>query len=162
MLGAPALKSKKISNSVLKSKIMRWDTQRWRNDKESKTTLAVYNQFKREISEEEIYVNDYNSVLLYKCRSNTVKFGWRSRFGGGDVGCWVCGLAEVETVEHFLLECSGLGELRQVTGMEEVPICELLLFGVRREEVRNKYRGYIGRLWRKREEILKLHEDQPA
>ena len=38
---------KKISNSELKSKIMRW-----RSDKESKTTLAVYSQFKKEISEE--------------------------------------------------------------------------------------------------------------
>ena len=53
---------KKISNSELKSKIMRWDTERWRSDKESKTTLAVYNRLKKEISEEEIYVNDYNSV----------------------------------------------------------------------------------------------------
>ena len=67
----------------------------------------------------------------------------------GDVGCRVCGLAEVETVEHFLLECSGLGEVRQMSGMEEVPISELLLFGVRGEDVRDKYRGYIGRFWRK-------------
>ena len=47
------------------------------------------------------------------------------------MGCRVCGLAEVETVEHFLLECGGLEEARRVIGMEGVPICELLLFGVR-------------------------------
>ena len=41
-----------------------------------------------------------------------------------------------------------------------MPICELVLFRVRGEEVRDKHRGYIGRLWRKREEVLKLHEDQ--
>ena len=41
---------KKISNSELKSKIMRRDTERWRNDNESKTTLAIYNLFSREIS----------------------------------------------------------------------------------------------------------------
>ena len=143
---------KKISNSELKSKIMRWDTERWKSEKESKTILAVYSRFKKEISEKEIYVNDYNSVLLYRCRSNTytLKLGWRSRFVGG--------LVEVETVEHFLLECGGLAEMRRVTGMEGVPICELLLFGVRRE-VRDKHRGYIGRLLRKREEVLKLHEE---
>ena len=90
---------KKISNSELKSKIMRWDTERWRSDKESKTMLAVYNRFKKEISE--IYINDYNSVLLYRCKSNTLKLEWRSRFVGGDVGFCVCGLAEVVTVEHF-------------------------------------------------------------
>ena len=41
---------KKISNSELKSKIMRWDTERWRSDKESKTlpcSLAVYNRLKK-------------------------------------------------------------------------------------------------------------------
>ena len=88
-----------------------------------------------------------------------MKLGWSSRFVGGEVGCWVCGLAEEETVEHFLLECGGLAEVQWVSGMEGVPICELLLFGVRGEEVRDKHRGYIGRLWRKREEVLKLHED---
>ena len=88
-----------------------------------------------------------------------MKLGWRSRFVGGEVGCWVCGLAEVETVEHFLLGCGGLAEVQRVSGMEGVPICELLLFGVRGEEVRDKHIGYIGRLRRKREEVLKLHED---
>ena len=66
---------------------MRWDTERWRNDKESKTRPAVYNQFKRAISGEEIYVNDYNSVLLYKCRSNMLEkqiCGWRC----GVPGVW--------------------------------------------------------------------------
>ena len=49
-----------------------------------------------------------------------------------------------------------------MSGMEGVPICELLLFGVRGEEVKDKHRGYIGRLFRKREEVPKLREDQPA
>ena len=61
---------------------------------------------------------------------------------------------EVETLEHFLLECGSLGEVRRMSGMEGVPICELLLFGVRGEEVRDEHRGYIGRLWRKREADL--------
>ena len=59
----------------------------------------------------------------------------------GEVGCRVCGLTEVETMEHFLLECGGLAEVRRVSGMEGAPICELLLFGVRGEEVRDKHRG---------------------
>ena len=112
----------------------------------SKSTLAVCNWFKREIREYEVYVTDYNSVLRYKCRGNTLKLGWRSIFVGKDVGCRVC----------------GLGEVRQMSGMEKVPICELLLFGVKGEVVRDKYIRYIGRLCRKREEILKLHDDQRA
>ena len=76
------------------------------------------------------------------------------------MGCWACVKEEVETMEYFLLECGGLGEVREMSGMEEELICELLQFGVRGEEVRDKRRRYIGRLWSKREEILKLHEDQ--
>ena len=77
---------------------------------------------------------------------------------------WRCGAVEDGggDMEHFLQECGGQGELQEMSGMEEVPICELLLFGVRREKAGDKYRRYIGRLWTKREEILKLHEDQPA
>ena len=145
---------KKINNSELKSKILRWDTERWRNNTESKITLAVYYQFQREISEEEICMND-NSVLLYKCRRSMLKLGWRNRFADGDVGCRVCGMVEAEMMQHFLRECSGLGEVWQMNDLE-VPICELLLFAVRREEVTDKYRRYIGRLWSKRDEILKL------
>ena len=43
------------------------------------------------------------------------------------VGESVARVAMVETIEHFLPECGGL---RQMSGMKEVPICELLLFGV--------------------------------
>ena len=63
-----------MNNLEQKRKILEWDTERWRNDKESKTTLAVYNQFKREIVDEEVYVNDHNSVLLYRCRSSTLQY----------------------------------------------------------------------------------------
>ena len=62
---------------------MRWDTARWRNEWESKTTLAVYNQHKREIGDEKVYVNNYSSVLLYRCRSNMLRLDWGNRFVGG-------------------------------------------------------------------------------
>ena len=132
-----------MSGLELKKKIRAWDTERWRNDKESKTTLAVYNQFKKEIIDEEIYINDHNSVLLYRCRSNTLKLGWRNRFVGGDVGCLVCGSAEPETVEHFLQECDGLREVRELNGVEAATVGDLLLFGVREEERVDKYRRCI-------------------
>ena len=64
---------------------MRWDTARGRNERESKTTLAVYNQHKREIGDEKVYVTDYGSVLLYRCRSNTLRLDWRTGFAGGGV-----------------------------------------------------------------------------
>ena len=123
--------------------------------KSTATTLALHSQFWKEIIEKEISVINYNFVLLYKCRSNALKLDWRNRFVGGDARCRVCGTAKVETMEHFLLECGGLREVQEMSSMGEVPICELLLFGVRREENMDKYRRYIGRLWSKRKEIHK-------
>ena len=43
-----------------------------------------------------------------------------------------------------------------------MPLGELLLFGVENEEVKNKYRGFIEKMWSKREEILKMSEGQSA
>ena len=106
-----------MSKLELGSRIMRWDTSRWRNKWESKTTLAVYYQHKREIGAEKVYVHDYGSVMLYRCRSNTLWLDWRNRFAGGGPGgveCRLCGGTEVETLEHFLQECD---DLREVGGM---------------------------------------------
>ena len=60
---------------------------------------------------EEIYVNDYTT--LYCCRSKTLKLCFRNQFVGGDVGCELCGTAE----EHFLWECRGLGEVREMNAV---------------------------------------------
>ena len=37
-----------------------------------------------------------------------------------------------------------------------------VMFGVQDEEVKNRYRGFIEKMWVKREEILKMSEGQPA
>ena len=81
---------------------------RCEEEKESKTTLELYSRCKKKIGEEQIYENDFNSVLLYRCRSNTLKLKWRNRFAGGDEICDLCGGSEVETLEHFLLDCVSL------------------------------------------------------
>ena len=43
-----------------------------------------------------------------------------------------------------------------------IPLGELLLFGVEDEKVKNRYRGFIVKMWSNREEILKMSEGQPA
>ena len=48
----------RLSKLVLRSRMMRWDAARRRNEEESKTTLAVYNRHKIEIGDEKVYVND--------------------------------------------------------------------------------------------------------
>ena len=56
--------------------VNKWENNRWRRDIESKTTLELYRS-KGNFGEEGIYSNEYGSVLLFKCRTNTLKLRWR-------------------------------------------------------------------------------------
>ena len=95
-----------IDKRELKRKIEKWDWREWSKDVNGKTTLGIYKKFKDSIKEEKIYNNSYSSVLLYQCRSNSIKLNWRKAFEGGNTKC-LCNEA-VETVEHTLLYCKHL------------------------------------------------------
>ena len=88
-----------------------WETDRWRRDLESRTTLQLYRS-KVGIGEEGIYRNVFGSVLMFRCRTNTLKLRWRDGFSGGAVSCLLCG-AEVETVEHFVMKCERIQTIRE-------------------------------------------------
>ena len=83
------------------------DTEKWINELDSKSSLAIYKQFKNNIKEKKIYTNDYQSIVLFRCRSNTIKLNWRRIFEGGDTTCALCN-EEEETLEHFLIKCTVL------------------------------------------------------
>ena len=101
-----------------------------------------------------MYENDFNSVLLYRCRSNTLKLKWRNRFAMKDEKCDLCGGFEVETLEHFLLDCVSLGEVRRRRGMQGIPVEEVLLFEVWDGRCISDFRNYIGELWNWRKELM--------
>ena len=54
----------------------KWESNRWRRDVESKTTLELYRS-KGNVLDEGIYSNEYGSVLLFQYRTNTPKLRWR-------------------------------------------------------------------------------------
>ena len=67
----------------------------WRREVESKTTLQLYRN-KVSIGDEEIYCNRLGAVILFQCRTNTLRLKWRQGFVGGVVDCplatvWSCG-----------------------------------------------------------------------
>ena len=62
----------------------RWETRRWRKDLDNKTTLRIYRN-KVDIGEEGIYRNTYGSVLMFRCRTNTLGLRWRNIFSGDAV-----------------------------------------------------------------------------
>ena len=83
-----------------------------------------------------------------------MKLNWRNRFAGGDERCDLCGGSEVETLEHFLLDCAALGEVRQRREMWGVPVGEVLLFGEEDVGRIRDHRNYIGELWRRRKQLM--------
>ena len=56
--------------------------------------------------------NRPSSVVMYRARANCLKLNDRNRHQGGEVGCKLCG-ANIENLEHFLLEGEKLGEERR-------------------------------------------------
>ena len=104
------------SKQQLKNLVTALDTEKWNEERNSKSTLAIYNRFKTSIKEEnEIYDNTEESKLLFKARTNTLNLKWRDRFRPNsevqDRNCPMC-LQEEETLEHFLLSCQSTSSIR--------------------------------------------------
>ena len=91
--------------------VSKLENNRWRRDVKNKTTLELYRS-KGNMGDEGIYSNEYGSVLLVECRTNTLKLRWRQGFEGGAVDCLLCG-GEEETLRHFVMECHELQEIRR-------------------------------------------------
>ena len=73
---------------------------RWRREVESKITLQLYSN-NMSIWDEEIYCNRLGEVILFQCRTNTLRLKWRQDFVGRAMDCPQCGAVE-ETVAHFV------------------------------------------------------------
>ena len=115
------------TNKQLKEIVTNHDSNKWYEEKSSKTTLGIYNLFKTSIKEEtSIYDNTEESRILFKARTNTLNLNWRNRFKVNpdeiDTTCPMCGENE-ETLEHFLLRCPTNEDIRSkysFWNMEEV------------------------------------------
>ena len=117
---------------------------------EKRGTLEIY-RAKKKMGEKGLHSNDGSSVILFRCRTNTLKLNWRQRFQGGGVDCPVCESGAEETLRHFLKECRGLGGIREIHGIREVDeIKELLLFCDQDKNKIEKRKKYLEDLWKER------------
>ena len=66
----------------------------------------------REISGMRVYTAMNTVVLLFQCRTNTMKLRWRQGFEGAAVDCLLC-VGEEETLRHFVVESRELREIRR-------------------------------------------------
>ena len=137
-----------LNEISLVNMIRSYDSNKWLEDIRRKSTLSIYTLNKTTIKEEIMYDNSFESTLLFRCRSNTIKLNWRNRFEGGDIQCRACNSGEEETLEHFLIRCEGLSNVRRRYGVQERDIADLLGFNdaMTPEIVKNM----IGELWRER------------
>ena len=142
----------------IKSKEREMDSKRWLEEIREKTSLEIYSEEKKEIKEELLYDNRPSSVILYRARANCLRLNDRNRHQGGEVGCKLCG-AEMENLNHFLLECGELSEERKLITELQQPYQENrkkiignVLFKVEGIEKRKEN---IYRMWKKRDKKLK-------
>ena len=78
-----------------KLKVHARDKARWRQELNMREALEIYRN-KSKIHEERIYNNSFGLVILFRCRTNTLKLNWRRRYQGGEVECPLCtGLEKV-------------------------------------------------------------------
>ena len=93
-----------VDKNKVKKIVMTKDEETWQIEMSSKTPLNLYRKFKSSINEEKIYDNSQGSVLLFRCRTNTMPLNDRNRHSNSDTSCPCCN-AEYEDLLHFLLYC---------------------------------------------------------
>ena len=151
--------------STSKDTISKWirerDHNEWKQNIEGKTSLSLYRKFKGKLKEENIYSNNYGSVLLFKCRTNTLNLNDRNRFVGGSTECPGCKCSR-EDLLHFLLECPLYSNIRgeftqlQQPYIEETDeiLARLLLFYEQPLETQLEVQRYLCRIYHKRGKLL--------
>ena len=142
----------RMSSRELEGRVRDWEKMQWQEEMEGMSTLRLYRNFKKEIQEERMYDNTFESVLLFRARANCLKLGWRKRFEGKSVECDMCGEPE-ETLEHFIGVCKALEEVREQHGVQGVAVEEVLLLTGGRSV--NGMKRYIKELWSRRDYLLK-------
>ena len=133
--------------------INKWENNGWRRDIESKTTLELYRS-KGNFGDEGMYSNEYGSVLLFQCRTNTLKLRWRQGFEDGAMDCLLCRGGE-ETLRHFVMESRELQEIRRRYGVYGTEALEEgLMFMEKNEEKVNRCKKMLEEMWRVRRRKL--------
>ena len=103
-----------MSVQEIRNAVREYDTVKWNREIEKKSSIPIYRQFKLQIKEEQIYRNDFRSVLLFQARSNTLRLNRDKRFINESTICDLCCIEE-ENMAHFILKCKKLDSSRNST-----------------------------------------------
>ena len=164
-IGISVQRLEEMKRSQLEKEVLKWDTGRWREGMERKTTLKIYKENKEKIGGVDyLYDNRAASVVLFQARTNSLPLHDRVRFIREDSKCPLCG-AETENLEHFLLWCQGYEEERKNVLALQQPYQEnkeqliaRVLFDFQDKTEMERVKEEIYRFWRIRERKLETSE----
>ena len=154
---------REMDRKELKLKIREWDTESWKKEMSSKSTMKWYLEAKMRIGYDEFYNNNIASKYLARARTNSLQV--REMYGrtkenkenNYDTTCQLCGKGE-EDLEHFLIKCKKLETKRnkeimeQLSKIEEKKKIPYLLFKVKKYEDVSEM---IYKMWLLRKVLLK-------
>ena len=103
---------RKQEKNIIINKVKEWDSLKWREEMQHKSTLNIYEKFKKTLGEENWVDNTEESKLLIRGRTNTITLNWRNIYQGKSEEYLCCGF-ETETLKYFLLECPQYNEIKR-------------------------------------------------
>merc|ERR1711874_923980 len=108
-LGLTWNKLKNIDRQSLKKLGKKYDTEKWKEGMNRKTSLKIYKLEKKEIGYEYCYRNNSYSRFLARARTNTLQLEEHKGKGlkNYNTKCKLCG-EETEDMVHFLTICKKL------------------------------------------------------
>ena len=118
-------KIKEMPRAEIKAQIREWDTETWKKEMMSLSTMKWYVEAKMRIRYDNCYTNKITSQFLAKARTNSLKVrevmgrtteNKKNKF---DTTCKLCGKEE-EDLEHFMIKCTKLEEGRNKKIMEKM------------------------------------------
>ena len=132
---------------------------------ENKSTLYFYKS-KKDISEIKWYRNSYKFSIMIRARSNTLNLAWRDWSLNASKNCKICD-NEIETLKHFLIDCSALQKFRNEYICLQLPrnvdenslIMEILLLSNHYNIPSIYYVDMLFYIWNKRKEMLEKLTD---
>ena len=104
---------KSIDRQSIKVLIRKYDTQKWKEGLDKKSSMRFYKLDKMEIGYEHCYRNNSYSAFLVKARINSLQL--EEHIGRGvqnyEAKCKLCG-KETEDIVHFIIKCEKLKNKR--------------------------------------------------
>ena len=103
------------SKEEIKQIFTNWDTEQWKQEIQNKLHEGYnYRSHKNTIEEEHVYDNRPSSGIWFRARSNTLQLNDRNIYSNKETNCLNCGHQSIiETIEHFILDCTTYNSERQ-------------------------------------------------